>query len=221
VSTYLLIPGAGGVAWYWHRLVPLLEAAGHTAVAIDLPGDDPEVGLPGYADLIVQAGEGAPDVVLVAQSMGAFAALPACERLPVRALVLLNAMIPEPGETAGDWWENTGSEAARTAAARSGGYSDAIDLETYFLHDVDAEIAAAGEPYQRPEADIAFEQPCPFERWPDVETVVLAGREDRFFPFDFQRRVASERIGAEARPLPGGHLNALSQPEAVARQLLR
>src|SRR5262245_14591883 len=31
---------AGGIAWYWHRVVPLLEASGHDAVGVDLPGDD-------------------------------------------------------------------------------------------------------------------------------------------------------------------------------------
>jgi hypothetical protein len=35
----VLIPGAGGTAWYWHRVVPLLRAAGHEATAVDLlPG---------------------------------------------------------------------------------------------------------------------------------------------------------------------------------------
>ncbi len=29
MSTFVLIPGAGGAAWYWHRVVPLLRAAGH------------------------------------------------------------------------------------------------------------------------------------------------------------------------------------------------
>ena len=31
--TYALIPGAGGSAWYWHRVAPLLP----DAIAIDLP----------------------------------------------------------------------------------------------------------------------------------------------------------------------------------------
>jgi thioesterase domain-containing protein len=47
-SPFVLVPGAGGSAWYWHRLVPLLERAGHEAVAVDLPGDD--AGLDAYTD---------------------------------------------------------------------------------------------------------------------------------------------------------------------------
>lgn len=29
-ATFVLVPGAGGQAWYWHRVVPELEARGHT-----------------------------------------------------------------------------------------------------------------------------------------------------------------------------------------------
>ena len=35
--TFLLIPGAGGSAWYWHRVVAALEARGHEAIAVALP----------------------------------------------------------------------------------------------------------------------------------------------------------------------------------------
>jgi pimeloyl-ACP methyl ester carboxylesterase len=203
--TYLLIPGAGGVAWYWHRVVPLLDA---DANAVDLPGADPAQGLPEYTDRIVAAARG--EVVLVAQSLGAFSALPAVERLHVRRVVLLNAMIPAPGETPGQWWETTGWSAQRTTP---------IDPEHDFLHDVPADVIAYGEGHQRPEADIAFTQPCAIERWPDVPTTVLAGREDRFFTLAFQRRIARERLGLDVQELPGGHLAALSQPEAVAAAL--
>jgi hypothetical protein len=114
------------------------------------------------------------DLVVAAQSMGAFTAVPVCERLAARRLVLLNAMIATRGEAAGDWWANTGSEQARRAAARAGGYPEEFDLETYFLHDVPPEALAGGPKHQRDEADIAFEEPCPFTRWPDIPTTVLA-----------------------------------------------
>ena len=41
------------------------------------------------------------------------------------------------------------------------------------------------------------------------------------FPFAFQQRVARERLGLEAEPVPGGHLAALSQPDALVERLLR
>ena len=55
MSRFVLIPGAGGAGWYWHRVIPLLEAAGHQGVALDLPADDETAGLPEYADLAAAA----------------------------------------------------------------------------------------------------------------------------------------------------------------------
>jgi len=86
---------------------------------------------------------------------------------------------------------------------------------------VPAEVAAAGEAHAHPEADIAFGQPCAIERWPDVPTRVIAGRDDRFFPLEFQRRVARERVGTEVDEVPGGHLAALSYPAELTGQLTR
>ena len=208
------------MSWYWHLVEQRLELAGHEVISLDLPGDDPKAGLTAYVELAVEAANGHDDLVVAAQSMGAFTAVPVCERLAARRLVLLNAMIPAPGERAEDWWENTGSEQARRAAARAGGYPEEFDLETYFLHDLPPEVLAGGPERQRDEADIAFEEPCPFTRWPDIPTAVLAGREDRFFPFAFQNRVARERLDTDAQPVPGGHLAALSEPDTVTRVLL-
>jgi pimeloyl-ACP methyl ester carboxylesterase len=220
MATFVLIPGAGGVAWYWHLVVPLLEQAGHAAIGVDLPGDDEQAGLSVYADRVVEVMAARKDVVLVAQSLGGFTAPLVCARVPVRMLVFVNAMIPLPGETAGAWWDNTGSTAARTAAARHGGYSATFDLDTYFLHDVPPEVAARGEAHQRSEADIVFGDPCRFDVWPDAPIRVIAGRDDRFFPLAFQRRVARERLGAAVEEITGGHLVALSNPHGLVQQLL-
>src|SRR5262245_5781628 len=87
MPTFILIPGAGGVAWYWHRVVPLLQAAGHDAIAVDLPGDDERASLSTYADRVVQAIHRRTDVALVAQSLGGFTAPLVCARARVRMLV--------------------------------------------------------------------------------------------------------------------------------------
>ena len=221
MSTFVLIPGAGGTASFWYRVAPLLEAGGHEAIAVDLPGADESAGLPEYTDLVLATMAGHEDVVLVAQSMGAFTAPMVCARGPVRLLILVNAMIPQPGETPGEWWGHTGSDEARIAAARDGGYPAELDPETYFLHDVPAEVLASGESSGGPEADIAFGQPCAIDRWPDVPTRVISGRDDRLFPLEFQRRVAQDRLGLEVDVVPGGHLAALSYPAALVDQFLR
>jgi pimeloyl-ACP methyl ester carboxylesterase len=219
VSRYVLVPGAGGVGWYWSRVAALLTKAGHQPLPVDLPGDDEAAGLAEYVEVVCAAVGGEPDTVLVAQSLGGFTAPLVAERARVRAIVLVNAMIPAPGERVGDWWEVTGASAARIDAAQRHGYPADFDLGTYFLHDVPAEVAAEGEPHQRDEAAAVFESVCAFTTWPAIPTRVVAGADDRFFPVEFQQRVARERLGIEADTLPGGHLIALSQPEALADYL--
>jgi pimeloyl-ACP methyl ester carboxylesterase len=214
--TYVLVPGAGGMASFWGPVRQELHARGLAGLAVDLPADDATKGLPDYVDLIVEAAAGLDDVVLVAQSLGGFSASWAATRLPASRIVLLNAMIPLPGETAGEWWDATGSsEAMRGNDIREGRDPDAnFDLETYFLHDVPADVLASlGD--ERDQSEAVFVAPWGLDAWPDVPTTVLAAEDDRFFPFSFQRRVARERLGIEARPVPGGHLAALSHPAEV------
>jgi pimeloyl-ACP methyl ester carboxylesterase len=219
--TYVLVPGAGGAAWYWHAVQAQLRERGHDVLAVDLPADDPAAGLPEYVDAILDAIGDREDLVLVAQSMGAFSAPQVCARRPVALLVLVNPMIPAAGETAGEWWANTGQpQARRENEVREGRAPDApFDVATGFLHDVPPHIAAAGQAHDRDEADIAFEQPWPLDAWPDVPTRVLVGRDDRLFPAAFQRRLAQERLGITPDEMPGGHLVALVHPAEVADYL--
>jgi pimeloyl-ACP methyl ester carboxylesterase len=220
MASFVLVPGAGGMAWYWHRVVPLIRAAGHEAVAIELPGEDRRTGLTVYADVVIHAIVERSDVILVAQSLAGFTAPLVCVRASVRVLVFVNAMIPKPGETAGAWWDATGAVAAREKAAARRGYTTEFDVATYFLHDVPQDVLRAGPEQPREEIDTVFDEPCRFEHWPDIPIHILAGRDDRFFPIEFQRRVARERLGKEVEEIPGGHLVALSNPERLTERLL-
>jgi pimeloyl-ACP methyl ester carboxylesterase len=221
VSTFVLIHGAGSEAWYWHLLVPELRARGHDAVAPDLPSDDDAAGFLEYADAVVEAVDERTDLVLVAQSLGGFTAPLVCERLPVRLVVLLAAMVPRPGERPGDWWASTGFEEARRAQAeRDGRTPEDFDVMTEFFHDVPADVVAeAFERGERDQSETPFERPYPFERWPDVPTRFLLCRDDRFFPAEFMRRVVRERLGITPDEMDGGHLPALARPKALAERL--
>ena len=38
MKTFILIHGSWHSSWNWHKVIPILESAGHRAIAIDLPG---------------------------------------------------------------------------------------------------------------------------------------------------------------------------------------
>src|ERR1700759_3962565 len=141
MTSVALIPGAGGLGWYWHLVERDLRDRGHDAFAVDLAALG-RTGLPAYADAVVEAVGERTDIALVAQSMGAFTAPLVWQRAPIRLVAFVNAMIPRPGETPGEWWTDVGSEQARTAAASRGGYSAEFDLATYFTHDLSDELIA-------------------------------------------------------------------------------
>ena len=65
-------------------------------------------------------------------------------RLPVELLVLVNAMIPLPGETGGEWWTVTGQGEARPRTGSGTGIAgDPDDDAVTYFHDVPADVAAA------------------------------------------------------------------------------
>jgi pimeloyl-ACP methyl ester carboxylesterase len=73
---------------------------------------------------------------------------------------------------------------------------------------------------QREQVGAIFQDPCRFERWPQIPIHVIASANDRFFPLDFQQRVARDRIGKDVDVVPGGHLVALSHPDELVDLLL-
>ncbi len=224
MTTFLLVPGAGGDSWYWHLVVARLRSEGHEAIAVDLPAADEAAGLAEYADTLVAAGRDHAGLVLVAQSMGAYAATMACARLVGALLVLTAPMIPAPGESPGDWWAASGQDDAQRANdVREGRDPDApFDAVETFLHDLPPEVLAAalerGEPRQ---AGAPFGQPWPLDAWPDVPTSVLAGRHDRLLPLEFIHELAGRRLGVIADVIDAGHLPALSRPAELAAWLQR
>jgi len=202
-----------------------MQECGHEGVPVELPSADDRAGLPEYAATVIRAiGNRDPKrVVLVAQSLSGFTLPLVCREVRVAMLVLVNAMIPKPGETPDEWWGNTGhAEAKLQKNVRDGRRADApFDPLVDFFHDVPQPVVdkafAQGEQRQ---SNTVFGSPCTFKAWPTVPTRVLVGRDDRFFPAEFQRRVARERLGISADEMLGGHLVALSQPAELSTRLI-
>lgn len=209
MATYVLMHGAGSTSWYWHRVVPELQGLGHDVVAVDLPCDDDAAGLDEYATSTVTAiGDRRNHLVVVAQSLAGFTAPLVCESLPTELLVLVNAMVPRPGETAREWWSNTGHVVP-----------DPFDPAIHFLHDVPPAVSTEAVHHVRRQSNTVFRQAWPLPGWPNVPTRYLLCRGDRFFPADFQRRMVRDRLGIEPDEMEGGHLPALSRPTELVDRL--
>jgi len=213
MATFVLIPGAGSDSWYWHLVSPELRAAGHDVVAVDLPCDDDSAGLAEYTDVVVDAvGSRAmtDDLVVVAQSMGGFTAPLVCERLPVRLMVLVAAMVPRPGETGTEWWSTSGYQ---TAVEGTDMPDNEVEL---FYNCTPPALIEEAMAYWRDQSGTPMAEPWPLDAWPDVPTRFVLARQDRMFPADFVRPMVRERLGIEPDEIDGDHCPFLSRPEELA-----
>ncbi len=208
MATFVLIHGGGGSVWDWHLLVPELAGRGHDVVVPELPIDDRPAGFTEFCETVVDAIGDRSDLVVVGHSYGGFTAPLIAGKLPVRLIVLLTPMIPKPGETPGDWWDTTGHRA-----------EEGLSEQQQFYNGVPAEIVAQAAAHGRDQVSAEGGEPWPLVTWPAVPTKVLIARTDRFFPPDFQRRVAADRLGATPDEIDGGHAVALSHPKQLADRL--
>ena len=217
----MLIPGAGTAPEIYAATICALGELGHDALAPALPLDDPDASPSDHAAAVAKATPARSDVVVVAQSLGAFVGPLAADQVGAALLVLLAPMVPAPGESAGEWWENTRhAEAVADVVARHGPMSRWGEeaFEEVFLHDVDPDVARAAEHLSGAPGHGMFSEPWPRQSWPDVPTRVLCPREDRLFPWEFQQRVVGDRLGLDE--IRGGHLPMLSRPVELAKRLV-
>jgi pimeloyl-ACP methyl ester carboxylesterase len=236
-TTFVLIPGAGADPRVYRATIAALRDLGHDGIAPPLPLDDADALPSDHAAAIVAAvedlgmavGDAGPTprrLVIVGQSLGAYAASLAADRLGPAHLILLAPMIPTPGETADEWWSATRHGDAIAPLRERFGPPPEWDEEAMaelFYHDVDAATLAASAEFEGRPGTGLFEEPFAPTHWPFVPTTVLAPREDRMFPLEFQQRVMFERLGGPGIDLvemEGGHLPMLSRPRELAECLV-
>jgi pimeloyl-ACP methyl ester carboxylesterase len=108
MARFVLVHGAFGGAWSWGEFIGELERAGHTAIAIDLPGSGDDqtpiegVTLDACAQRVCDTLAGERElVILVGHSMGGVVVTQAAARCPERIslLVFVAAFMPRDGES--------------------------------------------------------------------------------------------------------------------------
>jgi pimeloyl-ACP methyl ester carboxylesterase len=223
MTTFVLVPGAWHGAWAFETVVPLLEAAGHTAHALTLTGlgpDDDEAtaasaNLDRHADDVLQVLDHfqLTDVTLVGHSYGGMVIAAAADRADGRVsrLVHLDAYVPRDGESC---WSLT-TEAYRQAFAAGAS-------ETGYAVQPPFRPPHGGEPRRRPHPLASL-----------VQSVRLTGAGDRVPRRDFiycsgwedQTPFAGLRVRLETDPswnvydIPTSHNAMREDPERVAALL--
>jgi pimeloyl-ACP methyl ester carboxylesterase len=204
--TFVLVHMSCAAAWAWGRVPDLLRAAGHDVLAPDLDlsaGQTPET----HADAVAERSAGGGALVLAGHSYGGMVLPPLAQRLGgrVKALVVIDGLIPDSGESA--FALRPHSAAARRAAAAERG-------DGMFPPEVEPD---APEWTRRlvPMPISAFEAPVRFDSLPAARTFVHCTRSD----MGEQARRARER-GWRVITADAGHALPLEDPGLCARLLL-
>ena len=235
MSTYVLVHGAWHGGWCWYRVVPLLEKAGHTVLAPDLPslGKDKtpisDVSLALWAEHVCRLLDAQDEpAVLVGHSRGGIVISEAAERRPdkVKALVYLTAFLLRNGESllqvAGQDTaslvvqnlvvdEGRGSCTLRDEALRDAFYGDCADEDVAL-----ARLCLAPEPLAPLATPIAVSE----ESFGRVPRVYIECLQDRAIPPALQKQMYTATPCQKVISMGTSHSPFFSAPQALADHLL-
>jgi pimeloyl-ACP methyl ester carboxylesterase len=230
--TIVLVHGAWADGSSWNAVSTELQAQGYTVLTPPnllhgVAGDAAYV-----ASFLAQRTTG--PVVLVGHSYGGVVITNAgAAGGDVKALVYVDAFIPEIGETVFAMLGGSGSALDvpdPTSVLDIVGYPDAPDgdaeafLKASTVHDSFAQDLPEAERWlivasQRPIALGANLAPTEAAAWKTIPSWAVVGTEDRVIPPDAQRRMA-ERAGATITEVAGSHVSMVSRPRATIDAIL-
>jgi pimeloyl-ACP methyl ester carboxylesterase len=235
MSSYVLVHGAWHGAWCWDKVVPLLEAEGHSVTAVDLPGhgDDttPLAGLMQaeygrrVADAVEAAGE---PVVLVGHSMGGMAITQAAEYVPdkIAAIVYVCAFLPGPGDSLMTLADNDPDARVlpNLVVDEDAGLCEVAPAARVecFYEECDPSDAAAASVRLGPESLAAFATPVSVteERAGSVRRIYVECVRDHAISITKQRAMHAARPCERVETIDTDHSPFLSRSEELAEHLL-
>jgi pimeloyl-ACP methyl ester carboxylesterase len=237
--TFILIHGAWQGAWAWETIVPRLRAAGHDAVAVDLPGNGfdltppHEVTLDLYAahvSRIVDAVRG--PVVLVGHSMGGTVASQTSESRPHRialAIYLCAFLLPHNMsvlEFYGKYLQPEMRGAFSRVTFDAERLRSSIDVASameVFYHQSEPSVAeaAARRLTPQPEGVRRSRLHLSEDRFGSVPRVYIEALQDRSVHLPLQRKMQELTPCLVTYALESDHAPQLSQPDALTELLLQ
>jgi pimeloyl-ACP methyl ester carboxylesterase len=235
MSTFVLVHGSWHGAWCWYKIVPRLEAAGHRAVAIDLPGHGRDWQRPGdvtmqdFVDAISCAIDAQDDdVVLVGHSRGGIAITQAAEARSerIRKLVYLAAYLIGDGETIVPYFMSDADSLImpRLILNRDEGW-DMLKREAFrgalYADCPDEDVALANALLTpEPAAPTATPIRTTPERWGSIPRTYIHLRNDRAVSGNLQKRMFTAIPCEQVIAMDTSHSAYFSAPDELARNLI-
>lgn len=236
--TFVLVHGAWHGSWAWDSIVPRLKAAGHQAIAVDLPGNGrnstpaKDVTLDLYAETVAKLVDAIPGpVVLVGHSMGGMTVAQTCEFRPDRialAIYLCAFVLPD-GMSVLEFYGTYLEPWMRGAHARvtydADGLRSSIDpvsAAEVFYHQADRSLAEAAARKLTPQPEGARRSRIHLtpERFGSVPRVYIEARDDHSVHLPLQRQMQKMTPFVATYGLDSDHAPQLSQPESLTDLLL-
>jgi pimeloyl-ACP methyl ester carboxylesterase len=217
VTDFVLVHGGWHGAWCWAFLVDELAARGHRAVTVDLPAEDPAAGAREYAAAVLAALPG-DDVVLVGHSLAGLTIPVVAAARPVRHLVYLAAMLPDPGRSVAAGDRQTVRGLGRGQVRHPDGstsWEPAAAVDRLYPDSPPDRAAWAAARLRRQHWRITQEV-TPLTAWPDVPSTYLRCADDRVIDADWACRAGPGRLGVAPVTIPGDHSPFLSRPGELA-----
>ncbi|SMH62649.1 alpha/beta fold hydrolase [Azospirillum agricola] len=215
VTSVILVHGAFADGSSWNRVIPLLQAQGLDAVAVQ----NPLTSLAEDAAHVQRAIDRTKGrVVLVGHSWGGAVITQLGDQDKVAALVYVAAFAPAAGQSPNDTLKPyPPSPGLSSVSADRAGYLFLTpdSLAKTFAQDLPAPEAALLAAVQGPVAAVCFRSKVTAAAWQAKPSWYVVASEDRMLPPAFLRDTAA-RIGARTVEIEAGHLPHLSRPEAVA-----
>ena len=231
MKTFIFIHGSWHSAWNWHKVVPLLENAGHKAIAIDLPGMGrdktpiSEVKMKTTIERICQLIDSIEGkVILVGHSKNGIMISQAAEYRPhkIEKLIYLAAYLIPNGKTQREYsLQDTGgvlkpyvtpypelnAHTLQPAIYKEGLYHDCDDYITEL-----ANVLLSHEPVESGITPLQLTE----ENFGSVPRYYIECTEDRAVTPFIQQKMYEETPCKKVFSMATGHSPFFSQPEKLA-----
>jgi pimeloyl-ACP methyl ester carboxylesterase len=221
--TIVLVHGAFADASGFGAVTDRLQDRGYTIIAPANPLRGPASDA-AYVASVMKTIDG--PIVLVAHSYGgAVISIAANQVTNVKALVYLNALALEAGESNVDILERFPSKLFPALLPRPFPegldlYIDPAQFRSVFAADLSARAAARMATAQRPISLAAGEEKSTEPAWKTIRSWYLVGRQDQVFTVDAQRFMA-KRARARVTEINSSHVSYISHPGRVTEVILR